>query len=360
MKKIINTIKRRIVGFLLYCLPLPMLDGLRTIRKSEIYLFYRHYCFSSKGKVPFPNFILVDPGNICNLECPLCLTGTNRLNYRRQLMSLETFKTIIEKIPFLQRIGLYRWGEPFLNPEIFEMIKYASANGISVSLDTNLCLKKGEDFFDDIVKSGLVTLTVSLDGASQESYSKYRVNGDFNLVISNIRMLTRAKNKFNTDKPRIIWKFLVNKYNEHEINRARIMAKELGIEFLIAQMRLSDDIPDISLDSSLEQRKIDWLPKNKRYIAKCYLGEYSIPLYKGACPHLFNSLVVNPDGKVFPCCYLSDENNVFGDLLKESFEDIWNNDKFTYSRSLFVKRVYNGPKIETPCSKCILYRARKS
>jgi radical SAM protein with 4Fe4S-binding SPASM domain len=71
---------------------------------------------------------------------------------------------------------------------------------------------------------------------------------------------------------------------------------------------------------------------------------------------LFNTFVVNPDGKIFPCCLVTDKSNTFGDLLTESIEDIWNNDKYEYSRSLFRKQNNSGQKIETICFKCNNFR----
>jgi radical SAM protein with 4Fe4S-binding SPASM domain len=76
------------------------------------------------------------------------------------------------------------------------------------------------------------------------------------------------------------------------------------------------------------------------------------------CDRLFTSLVVNPDGRVFPCCYVSDERNVFGNLLTQSLEEIWNNDKYRYARSLLFNRVYEGPKPDIVCLRCDWFQRR--
>lgn len=301
---------------------------------------------------PFPTDIAIDPINSCNLRCPLCPSGLRKLNYKRGVMSFETFKIVMEKIPLLKHICLFNWGESFLNPSLFEMIKYADERNVRVNIHSNFNFKKDDNFFLDILKSNLDTLIISLDGASQQSYSKYRIGGDYNLVFSNIRTLARMKDAQGYKNPTIIWKFIVNRFNEKEIIKAKKLAYNLEIEFETSFLGLSDDLPDLEFENTLEQRKEGWLPINKRYQHPCYRNEYKIPLNNSYCDQLFKRVVINPDGKVFPCCWATDMKHVFGDLTKESFEEIWYNSKYLYSRSLFTKEKYSGPKEETVCSFC--------
>ena len=309
-----------------------------------------HHCIFNK--TPIPNDIVVNPINFCNLNCPLCARGTNKVNYDNIAMSMGTFKTIIEKMPRLKHITLYHWGEPFLNPDIFEMIKYAKKRSIQVSIHTNFSLKKNDYFFLKLVQSKLDFLTVAIDGASQESYSKYRKGGDFRLVIHNVEALMKAKKHLKSKIPMVMWKFIVNRFNEKEIGKAQSMARRLGMKFEIEKMGLSDMAPKLKFDTTIERRKKDWLPKNKKFVFNYYKNKYKKPFYKRPCDQLFTTLVVNPDGKVFPCCFTTDKNDVFGDLLADSIENIWNNDKYRYSRSLFGGKKYLNPKIQTICSKC--------
>jgi len=134
---------------------------------------------------------------------------------------------------------------------------------------------------------------------------------------------------------------------------AQSMARVMGVKILFVPMGLSDDLPDADWGQTLEERKRRWLPENKRYIDVSYLGKKRPA--DGPCPHLFKSLVVNPAGKVFPCCYLTDERNAFGDLTKESLNDIWDNDKYRFSRSLFTGQKYYGPPVRSICSECRNY-----
>ena len=68
--------------------------------------------------------------------------------------------------------------------------------------------------------------------------------------------------------------------------------------------------------------------------------------------------MINPDGKVTPCCWITNEKNVFGDLLKDSFEDIWNNTKYVYSRGLFFNNKVDPSQVKTACSTCNIYNKK--
>ena len=92
-----------------------MLQKLKEKIKSKKYsgnifwktLFFGYYSLKiflivikySTGNLPPPKHIVIDPVNICNLNCPLCPTGTKKINYKKCIMSLTAFKTIINKIP---------------------------------------------------------------------------------------------------------------------------------------------------------------------------------------------------------------------------------------------------------------------
>ena len=168
------------------------------------------------------------------------------------------------------------------------------------------------------------------------------------------------KKKHNFKNPKIIWKFIVNKFNENEITNAKEIANNLGIEFETSFLGLSDDLTGLDFRNTVEQNKEYWLPLRKQYRHPYYRNEYKIPLTNFFCTQLFETVVINPDGKVFPCCWVTDTKYAFGDLTKESFEDIWYNSKYLYSRSLFSKEKYSGPKEKTVCSICNNFKKVKN
>lgn len=307
----------------------------------------------TSDRLPYPDSAHIDPaGNVCQLKCPLCPVGAQIITHDRVIMPMDTFTAILGKMPFLRTIDLYRSGEPFLNPELFAMIRYASNRDIKVVTSTHFSFAKPDAFFDELVASGLDTLVVSLDGVSQETYSRYRVGGDCALVLSNIRRLIAAKNKSRSKAPRIIWQFLVNKHNEHEIPAARKVAADLKIALELRPISLGDNEPDTRHECyDIGARKRDWLPQNEAFISDCYKGDYCYPLFQGICHQLFTRVVVMADGSVLPCCEARDKESAFGDLLNESFNDIWYGTKYLDARLRALNRK-TTPQLQSVCFRC--------
>lgn len=285
--------------------------------------------------LPYPKTVVIEPINVCQLRCPLCPTGARKLNYDSSVMSLETFDRILSKVPFVKAIDLHRAGEPFLNPDIFEMIRRATDKNIYVVLSTNFSFRRPAEFFEALVTCGLDRLIVSMDGASAQTYSEYRVGGDFDLVFSNLKETVSAKERVRSKNPEIVWQFLVNRFNEHEIPTAQQMARDLRISLDLRPLDMSDNLVDVELDTTIEERKAHWLGRNQDYICRQYKEEVRYPILEGICTEIFTSLAIAVDGRVLPCCGAWDKNSVFGNLLTDSFEDIWFGDKYVSSRLRF-------------------------
>lgn len=78
---------------------------------------------------------------------------------------------------YIYIINLFRKGEPFLNPQIFDIIKYCHKNRIYTSISTNGNYKP--EYSDKIIDSKLDNILFYLDGSNPEVYNKYRVGGSF-------------------------------------------------------------------------------------------------------------------------------------------------------------------------------------
>lgn len=309
-------------------------------------------------KPPLPKHVYMDPSSACHLHCPLCPTGANTINLPRRIMKFDDFKKYIDQIPTVEKLDLYNWGEPFLNPDIIRIIKYAKEKNIYTVLDSNLSLALDEKKMDEIVTSGLDELRVALDGASEKSYSEYRKGGNFKLVMENMKRLRIRQKIVKTQTPRILWKFLVHKHNEHELQKAEKMAISLDVQLIFEKFMLSEYIPDVDVTPgvSLKARKEHWLPKNEKFVQDEYKRPNAYPRFPNTvCPYLFSSPVIHPDGTVLPCCYASDIKSSFGNLKIASFKQIWHSKKYQYARSLFVPGA-KAKRIPVVCEKCPVFK----
>lgn len=312
-------------------------------------------------KCSLPTSYILEPGNICNLKCPFCATGAGISKRPKGFLSLENFKIIFKKIaPYAKEIALVNYGEPFLNKNIYQMISMISAKNIRSQISSNMSLPINHEA---LVQSGLTNLIIAADGARQESYSMYRKGGDFDLVMKNIVKLKEAKIRLNSEKPVLTWRFLINKYNEHEQEKAKEIAAQLGIEIVFTQMICWDP----SWESSLIKEKS--LPDCIRgaNLSEYRLANRSLPIPIGeivlhpniysTCKQIFELMVINWDGQVYPCCSLYDDNGTLGNLLSDDLSELWNNLGYRKCRQFLYNYglVQNGDSIcET--APCMLYQ----
>ena len=74
----------------------------------------------------YPYLMNMDPVGYCNLQCPFCPTGAGELEREKTKMHFSVYKKVMDQLgPYLFHLNLFNWGEPFLNSEIPEIIKYA-------------------------------------------------------------------------------------------------------------------------------------------------------------------------------------------------------------------------------------------
>ncbi|MHC4359914.1 MAG: radical SAM protein [Planctomycetota bacterium] len=296
----------------------------------------------------YPYYLVIETGNVCNLKCPLCPTGLGKAGRKRGFIRFEDFKTIIDKLyPYLYEVSMYNWGEPFLNPDIFKMIRYVAEKNIGSNLSSNLNITDLDP--EILVATGLEFLSLSLDGTTQEVYSKYRVGGEIALVLENLEKIVMKKKQLKSRKPFIEWQFIVMKHNYHQIENARKMAKEIGVDtirFIPVGLPFGTE--------NKEQLAREWFPYlpdgyGEKYIKERFLQK---PI-KGGCFYLYRSLTANPDGSVAPCCMCWQQEDDFGNILENDFSEVWNNALFQNARALFSKKQKNGTK--TACADCPVF-----
>jgi MoaA/NifB/PqqE/SkfB family radical SAM enzyme len=281
----------------------------------------------------YPVVAFIEPNLYCNLQCPACPTGL-RLGLRPTVaIDEELFKATIDQIgDYVFQLYMYNWGEPLLHKRTPEMIAYAKEKDINILLSTNLSLKLSDDYIDRLVLSGLDRMLVSLDGVTQESYSKYRVRGDLALVRENVMRIQRAKQRLGSATPKVVWQFLVFRHNEHEIEQARAVHQEWGAdEFIVG-----------GAEMPLEPHNDGFEPST---IPAYNIYHPDHPLQKEAerqmttdraCAWLYGVFVLNPNGKVSPCCAVPSEKLDFGEYQKGDFFAVWNNETFRRARRMFT------------------------
>ncbi len=312
--------------------------------------------YAISGRIPLPSQLYLDPMSACNLSCELCPTGQGLPNDFKRKMPLATFQSVLEKMTSVRRLNLFNIGESFQHPDIFEMIRLATARGIRVTIHSNFSLTRDAAFFEAIVTSGLDHLRIAVDGATQETYEQHRKGGNLALVLSNLRSLVATKQKLESALPRITVGFIVSKKNEADAPKVKAIADELGVDFERKQLFLGYEWVDFPVEGDGESWKRQWLPSEAADIREYYKDSEGPAPAPGRCGALFDSCVINPEGKITPCCWANKKEAVMGDLLTQSFDDIWNGESYRFARSRFVPTLGAPASGKVVCEQCRLYR----
>ena len=122
---------------------LPPLGGYRLTRRRRLN-YYLNRAEYERGRTrlwSFPTRLIVEPASACNLRCPYCLTGAGDVGRPRALMTLELYRRLLDELgDYLFEMELFHWGEPLLNPHVYDMLEMASARGIATTVNTNLAV----------------------------------------------------------------------------------------------------------------------------------------------------------------------------------------------------------------------------
>jgi len=301
-----------------------------------------------------PYQLYVEVSSICQLRCPGCLA--NAPGWERKLMDLSTFRTALDRFaPWLINVELYGWGEPFLNRDLFGMIKACKAKNLFTRTSTNCNAMQPGDA-ERLVDSGLDQLNASLDGATQETYAAYRRGGSLVTALANLERLVDAKRRAGAKYPIIEWQCIVSRQNYGEIDEVRRLAREIGVDILRFDLPFSLVHIDEADDQTAAMRWLADDPHYRLWAGSASPNGYAFPC---ACSYLWTALQVNVNGKVTLCPNrMGSQRVVSGRVAADgpSARDLWNAPVLMEARCLFDRHPRQMPDRGHPCAACREFR----
>lgn len=298
-----------------------------------------------KENTLLPSKVRMDVSTVCQLNCCDCYMRTNENAIKVTkigFLRFKNFKRFIDNNPFIRQIEISNSGEIFLNPDIFYIIKYAYENNVLLTARNGVNFNSvSNEVLEALVKYKFHSIVFSIDGASQEIYSIYRRNGNFDMVINNIKKLNRFKKQYDSTFPEMIYKFILFKHNVCDIAGAKMLAKELNMRIVFVSAwgdgRLgADDFELIKneIEGSEYQRLADF--------------EASV------CRQMFDEPTINWDGRFLGCCI----NGYYGDfginIFKIGIKKALRNKAFVYAKGMLLGKL--PPLHIIPCAKCYQYK----
>lgn len=294
-----------------------------------------------------PKKIRIEASTICQLKCPSCPTSSkaNQPFLGRGFLKLNDFKKILDNNPWIFEVELSNYGEIFLNPALLDIIKMAHQKNVALRADNGVNLNTvDKGVLEGLVKYKFRSMSCSLDGACNDTYRKYRVHGNFDTVIENIKYINFCKRKYQSQYPHLSWQFVVFGHNEQELQTARIMAHDLNMRFNVKLSWDSSFSPVKNSEAIRKEAGADSREEFKQKTGKNYK--------QSICHQLWDGPQINWDGKVLGCSrnFWGDfGGNVFTDGISESL----NNEKINYARKMLLGK--NKARPDIPCATCNIF-----
>jgi len=292
----------------------------------------------------------------CNLNCSLCYQKHTKEEKKPSItdeMSFEEFKLVFDKLDIEGKIVKFIGGEPFVKKELFDMMEYFKQRGAYNIIGTN-GLALNDEKIGKLEAMNFIEITSSIDGCL-ETHNKIRGNPYIfqrasyfiqemakthkTLVetviqkdnLNELGKLIHLKEIWNVYK----WRFQLPMFaTQSKLNETRDLLKDPEIEFELAFMNnwnYSFSFEKLmQAYTNLEKQGIEFamhplfFQQDPRHCYEKNIRDY----HQVYCTYLFR-IRIEPDGMIRLCPFIV---KFFGDLKKQSLEEIWNSEKYRQFR----------------------------
>ena len=276
----------------------------------------------------FPDVVLIDNCNACNLRCSMC-DHVNLKNHRRiQTMDKEIYRKIIDEIALenpTARVWEIFFGDPFMCRDMAWRIKYAKDKGLTdVVLNSNAVLMSPPKA-RKMIESGLDAMYVGIDAANAATYEKIRVGGNYDRAVRNVMSYKTLLDKYGSKDQRLFVQFVVSDINKKELDDFKRFWLSNGINVKI-------------------RPKISWaglVGANNLYDNNA--------IDRKSCYWLMQTMNICANGDVALCSVDIHCRVNCGNVVESDLKDIWNDQLSYYRRMQNEKRFDELPEM---CRSC--------
>jgi len=284
--------------------------------------------------------IAVDPSSKCNFQCQYCPTSNKDVikNDQRGIMSFGLYKKIVDDIHCMngkiESLKLWKDGEPFLNPDIIEFIRYAKEKDVAkeVRITTNGSLL--HKYAEHIVNAELDWIMISFISNKEAAYKEHANSEKMrNIVINNTERLRIEREKRRLNKPFIAVKMCKYPFiTDNDIKEFKTLFQDIADTIII------------------HDEPMNWDNSHKTDLT---LGAKPENLHvKKVCPFAWYQLNINYNGLVSICPVDWSFKTVIGDVNTESLSDIWSGSKMKDFKRMFA---YQDLQHNNACKNCNYY-----
>lgn len=292
-----------------------------------------------KAKDVYPLYIEVSPVGACNHRCTFC--AVDYIGYKAVMLDADIYKRRLEEMSKagVKSIMYAGEGEPMLHKKINDIVKHTKEVGIDVSFTTNATLMNQKFIENSLALTSWIK--VSINAGTPDTYAKIHQTKvkDFDIVVNNLKNAVAYK-KANNLKCNIGAQALLLPENENEIEDLASLCKEIGLDYLVIKPYSQHMFSEtkkyenltydsyLQLEESLSKYNSDDFNLVFRSNTMKKYSENSGDRYKKCNATPFAWAYLMADGELYGCsAYLLDKRFAYGNLMKDTFVDVWHSDK---------------------------------
>ncbi|HUW22032.1 MAG TPA: radical SAM/SPASM domain-containing protein [Candidatus Bathyarchaeia archaeon] len=280
-----------------------------------------------------PFVVYIEPSGYCNLKCAFCPQTSGDKAFKRDFMSLELLKKLIDDLSeFPDKIKVLRVcgnGEPLMSKNIVGILQYAKEKKLIERIEL---ISNGTLLNPDLIKNlprFADRIIFSIEGLSAQEYKRIsNVKIDFEKLLKNIRALHAGSGDC------II---------HVKIHHQAVPSKSKKRKFLDLFGDSCDEIYIEKLVSMWPEFDGPYSSSEFRYGGKV--------VKRQVCAQMFKGFQIQADGQVVPCCVDWRRINIIGDANKSSLLEIWNGKKL---RGLQIAHLMGSKDKIEPCKQCTM------
>ena len=311
---------------------------------------------------------------MCNASCGYCPHTVYRRQWRGENLSLETFRCLAPAFSKSRLIYLQGWGEPFLNPELFTMIRMAKNAGCRVGITTNgMLLDAGT--LNRLVDLEVDLVAFSLAGTDEKNDLQRR-GTRIETVLEAMRNLNQIKRNKGKSKPEVHIAYMLLRSGLDDLAKLPLVLQGLGVTQVV--ISTLDFVPskDLAAEAFMVSDGRDYPELESRLDKVAELGRnHGLNIHyqlqspgrrRQVCTeNVARALVVSADGEVSPCVFtnlpvtgvtlVADgverpyRGLTFGNVRERSLSSLWGQIAYrNFRRSFYEER---PPSVCQSCAK---------
>jgi len=269
-----------------------------------------------------PKILHLEPTDACNAACPQCGRETDPTFDKSVLhhLTVDNIADAISEDTIKALDKMYmcgNYGDPAAGKHTLEIYNYFRKLNptITLGMNTNGGLRSTTwwSSLGAMLSFQKDYVIFSIDGLKDTNHI-YRVNVVWDKVIENAQAFIAAGGRAH-------WEMLVFKHNQHQVEQAQALAKELGFKWFRAKVSKRNELYPVTFLS----HPTGWAdPTVKEGIIECQALKDS-------------SIYLSATGKLYPCCWLGNTEYTLDTF--DSIKQSWVNEPNTVCKQTCTKNI---------------------